>query len=181
MKKGQENKSIQYLVFHGKFDYSSENAIILDAVGRILSTRLLEEIREERSGVYSIGANPVSSKFPEQEYSISIYYGTDPEKLEELKQAVFHEINDFIQNGPSEDELAKAKEKMLREREIALRENNFWLNILSNTYYLKKGDFSEFGEFSNIVPGLTKESIQQAFKKYFDFSNYVSVALQPAE
>ena len=181
VKKGQENKSIQYLVFHGKFDYSSENAIILDAVGRILSTRLLEEIREERSGVYSIGANPVSSKFPEQEYSISIYYGTDPEKLEELKQAVFHEINDFIQNGPSEDELAKAKEKMLREREIALRENNFWLNILSNTYYLKKGDFSEFGEFSNIVPGLTKESIQQAFKKYFDFSNYVSVALQPAE
>ena len=110
-------------------------------MGRILSTRLLEEIREERSGVYSIGASPTSSKFPEQEYSVAIRYGTDPEKLEELKRAVFDEIKDFAQKGPSDDELAKAQEKMLREREIALRENGFWLNILSNTYYLKDGDF----------------------------------------
>lgn len=181
VKKGQEEKSIQYIVFHGDFEYSSENAVELDAMGRILSTRLLEEIREERSGVYSIGANPSSSKYPEEEYTVAIYYGTDPGKLEELKQAVFDEINDFVQNGPSDDELAKAKEKMLREREIALRQNSFWLNILSNTYYLKDGDFSEYGKYNDYVMGLTRESLQEAFKKYFDFKNYVSVALQPAE
>jgi len=181
VEKGQEPKSIQYIVFHGDFDYTNENAIEIDAVGRILSTRLLEEIREERSGVYSIGANPSSSKFPEEEYKITIYYGTDPEKLDELKQAVFDEIQDFIQNGPSDEELAKAKEKMLRERELALRENRFWLNILSNTYYLKDGDFSEFGRFNKLVTNLTKESVREAFKKYFDWQNYVSVALEPAE
>lgn len=181
VEKGQEEKSIQYIIFHGNFNYSSENAIELDAVGRILSTRLLEEIREERSGVYSIGASPSSSKFPEQEYRVAIRYGTDPEKLEELKQAVFDEIKDFAQNGPSEDELAKAQEKMLREREIALRENSFWMNILSNTYYLKDGDFSEFGTYTKLVNNLTKESIQRAFKEYFDFGSYVSVALEPAE
>src|SRR5690554_5964457 len=179
--KGQEERSIQYIIFHGDFEYSSENAIELDALGRILSTRLLEEIREERSGVYSIGASPSSSKLPEEEYRITIYYGTSPEKLEELKQAVFEEIEDFAVNGPSEEELAKAKEKMLRERELALRENNFWLNILSNTYYLKDGDFSEFGKYEKYVMDLTSDSIQQAFKKYFDFENYVSVALQPAQ
>jgi zinc protease len=181
VKKGQEPKSIQYIVFHGDFDYTNENAIEIDAVGRILSTRLLEEIREERSGVYSIGANPSSSKFPEEEYSITIYYGTDPEKLDELKQAVFDEIQDFIQNGPSDEELSKAKEKMLRERELALRENRFWLNVLSNTYYLRDGDFSEFGRFNKLVTDLTKESVREAFKKYFDWQNYVSVALEPAE
>jgi zinc protease len=181
VKKGQEPKSIQYIVFHGDFDYTNENAIEIDAVGRILSTRLLEEIREERSGVYSIGANPSSSKFPEEEYSITIYYGTDPEKLDELKQAVFDEIQDFIQNGPSDEELSKAKEKMLRERELALRENRFWLSILSNTYYLRDGDFSEFGRFNTLVTELTKESVKEAFKKYFDWKNYVSVALEPAE
>lgn len=181
VKKGQEDKSIQYIVFHGDFDYSSENAIELDAVGRILSTRLLEEIREERSGVYSIGANPSSSKYPDQEYKVYISYGTDPEKLEELKQAVFDEIRYFIENGPSEEELSKAKEKMLRERELALRENRFWLNILSNTYYLKDGDFSEFGQFENIVHSLTEDQVQEAFKRYFNFENYISVALRPGE
>lgn len=179
--KGQEERSIQYIVFHGDFEYSAANAVELDALGRILSTRLLEEIREERSGVYSIGASPSSSKFPEEEYRITIYYGTSPDKIEELKQAVFEEINDFAVNGPSEDELAKAKEKMLREREIALRENSFWLNILSNTYFLKDGDFSEFGEYENYVSVLTTDSIKQAFNKYFNFENYVSVALKPAK
>ena len=101
--------------------------------------------------------------------------------MDELKQAIFDEINDFVENGPSEEELAKAKEKMLREREVSLRENGFWLNILSNTYYLKDGDFSEFGSFENMVKNLTVESVQKAFEKYFDFENYVSVSLMPAE
>ena len=181
VKKGQEERSRQYIVFHGDFDYSTENAMQLNALGRILSTRLLEEIREERSSVYSIGARPSSSKYPDEEYTIAIYYGTDPEKVEELKQAVFDEIRGFAENGPSEEELAKAKEKMLRERELALRENNFWLNILSNTYYLKDGDFSEFGSYENIVNNMTVESVKEAFHTYFDFDNYVSVVLKPAE
>ncbi|SHF98888.1 zinc protease [Mariniphaga anaerophila] len=181
VKRGQEDKSIQRIVFHGDFDYSSENAVKIDAVGRILGTRLLEVIREDKSSVYSIGARPSTSKYPDEEYTISIYYGTAPEKLDELKQAVFDVIKEFMEKGPSTDDLAKAKEKMLREREIALRENNFWMSILSNTYFLKDGDFSKFGSYDDIVNSLTVESVKAAFNKYFDFENYVSVALEPAE
>lgn len=181
VKKGQEDKSIQYIVFHGDMDYTSKNRVEIDAMGRILSTRLLEVIREDKSSVYSIGASPSSSKYPEAEYTVAIYYGTAPEKLAELKEAVFAEIKNFAKNGPSKEELKKAQEKMLREREIAERENNFWMSILSNTYYLKDGDFSEFGGYTNLVNGLTSKSVKKAFRKYFDFDNYVSVALQPAE
>lgn len=181
VKKGQDEKSIQYIVFHGDFNYNSKNQLELDAMGRILTTRLLEVIREEKSSVYSIGASPSSSKFPEEEYTVAIYYGTDPEKLPGLKQAVFDEIKKFAKNGPTEEELAKAKEKMLRERETAEKENNFWLGILSNTYYIKNGDFSKYGTYRELVEGLTTGSIKKAFQKYFDFDNYVSVALAPAE
>lgn len=179
VKKGSEDKSIQRIVFHGSFDYSSTNAIELDAVCKILETRLLEVIREDKSSVYYIGARPSSAKYPDEEYSVAISYGTDPEKLGELKQAIFDEINDFVRNGPSAEELAKAKEKMLREREVAQRENRFWLNIISNTYYLKDGDFSEFGKYEDTVKSFTENSVKAAFGKYFDFKNYVSVALQP--
>ncbi len=181
VKKGQEDKSMQYLVFHGDFEYTPGNVLELDAVGRILSTRLLEVIREEKSSVYSIGARPSSSKYPDAEYTVSIYYGTDPEKLEELKAAVFAEIRDFAKNGPSREELEKAREKLLREREVSLRENDFWLRLLSNTYFLKDGDFSDFGTFNQRVEALTATSLQKAFKKYFDFENYVGVALKPAQ
>jgi zinc protease len=179
VKKGQEDKSVQYLVFHGDFKYSSQNVMVIDAVGRILSTRLLEVIREDKSSVYSIGARPSTSKYADEEYTITIYYGTDPAKREEIKNAVFDEIKRYMKKGPSEEELNKAKEKMLRERETAMKENSFWLNLLSNTYYLKDGDFSEFGTYEAILEKITVKSVKKAFKKYFDFKNYVSVALVP--
>ena len=181
VKKGQEDKSIQYLIFHGKFDYNAENRIALDALGRILTTRLLEVIREDKSSVYTIGASPSSSKFPEQDYTIAIYYGTAPEKLEEIKNAVFDEVKAFAKNGPTEEELAKVREQLLRERETSLRENGFWMGILSNTYYLKNGDFSKFGTYDQLVHGLTTKTLKKAFKEYFNFKDYISVALQPAD
>jgi len=180
VEKGQEEKSLQYIVFHGDFDYNSRNRLVLNAVESILSTRLLEVIREDKSSVYSIRANSSTSKYPDQEYSISISYGTDPAKLDELKEAVFAEIKNFATNGPSEEELQKAKEKMLRQREVALRENSFWLSVLSNTYYLKDGDFSEFGTYNDLVNSINQSEVKDAFNSYFNFENYVSVALKPA-
>ena len=70
---------------------------------------------------------------------------------------------------------------MLRERETAMKENSFWLNLLSNTYYLKDGDFSEFGTYEALLDKITVKSVKKAFKKYLDFKNYVSVALVPAK
>jgi len=179
--KGQEDKSIQYIIFHGDFDYNAQNKVQIDAMGRILSTRLLEVIREDKSSVYSIGASPSTGKFPIPEYTVAISYGTSPAKLEELKAAIFDIIKEYAANGPSEEELNKAKEKMLRERELQLRENSFWLNLLSNTYYIKDGDFSKFGNFNELVENMTVKSTQEAFKEYFDFNNYIGVALAPAE
>ena len=179
--KGQEDKGRQYIVFHGDFDYDGQNKAQLDAMSRILSTRLLEVIREDKSSVYSIGAYPSSTKFPKPEYTVAISYGTSPDKLEELKMAIFDIIKEYAKNGPTEEELAKAKEKMLREREVAMRENNFWMNILSSTYYVKDGDFSQFGTYNELVDNLSVESTKKAFNEYFDFENVISVALAPAE
>lgn len=181
VKKGQDDKSIQYIVFHGDFDYTAQNKLQIDAMAKVLTTKLLEVIREDKSSVYSIGARASSSKYPVPEYSVSIYYGTDPAKLAELKQAVFEIIREYAQNGPTEEEVAKAREKLLREREVAVRENSFWLGILSNTYFLKDGDFSDFGTYEKLVNNITPESTQKAFKEYFNFDNYVSVALAPGE
>ena len=49
--------------------------------GKILTTRLLEVIREDKGSVYYIGAKPSVDKLPKEEYSITIYYGTAPDKV----------------------------------------------------------------------------------------------------
>lgn len=181
VKRGQEEKSTQYIYFHGDFDYNAQNQIQLDAVAKILTTRLLDVIREDKSSVYSITASPSSSKFPQEDYYVIVRYGCSPEKLDEVKQSVFDIIKEYTKKGPSQEELKTAQEKIKRERETALRENGFWMGILSNTYYLKNGDFSEYGNFDQLVNNLTVKSTKKAFKEYFDFKNYISVALAPAE
>ena len=177
--RGQEDKSRNYTVFHGDFDYNRKNQITIDALGKILSTRLLEVIREDKSSVYSIGASPSVDKYPKPEYKIIIYYGTAPEKVEELQEAAFDEIRDIAENGPTEIDLTKAREKLHREHEVNMRENGFWLSVLSNGYLYKDGDFSGFDEFDKLVDEIDKQTIEEAAKKYFDFNNFYSVSLKP--
>ncbi len=179
--RGQEEKSIHYTVFHGDFDYSRKNRIVIDALGKVLSTRLLEVIREDKSSVYSIGARPSVDKWPEPKYEIMIYYGTAPEKVSELQQAVFDEIKKISTDGPTDDDLVKAKEKLHREREVNLRENGYWLSVLSSGYMYKDGDFSNFDEFDELVNEIDVATVKQAAQEYFDFNSYFSVTLKPAK
>ena len=179
--KGKESKSIQYIQFHGKLNYTNKEIIEIDALCKILTTRLLESIREDKSSVYYIGAQPGYSKFPVPEYDMTIFYGTAPEKLAELKASVFAIIHDLIENGPKQEEVDKAREKIKRERETNLRENDFWEVTLKSYYLNRDGNFKTFGEFDGVVGALTKQSLKSVASRTFDFKNYVSVALMPEE
>lgn len=179
--KGTESKSIQYIMFHGDLNYSTIDIIELDALGKILSTRLLESIREDKSSVYYIGAEPGYNKLPVTDYEMTIYYGTAPEKLKELKESVFAMIHDLVENGPKQDEVDIAREKIKRERESNLRENGYWEASLKTYYLNRDGDFKTFGEFDGVVKGLTPTSLKNAASRTFDFKNFISVALMPEE
>ena len=179
--KGTESKSIQYVTFHGDLNYSTKDIIELDALSKILTTRLLESIREDKSSVYYIGAQPGYNKIPVTDYEMTIYYGTAPEKLKELKESVFTMIRDLVENGPKQDEVDKAREKIKRERESNLRENGYWEASLKTYYLNRDGDFKTFGEFDGVVQGLSQTSLKIAASRTFDFKNYISVALTPEE
>jgi len=177
--KGKESKSIQYILFHGKLNYTTKDIIELDVLSKILTTRLLESIREDKSSVYYIGAQPGYNKFPVTDYEMTIYYGTSPEKLRELKESVFSTIRDLIEKGPTQDEVDKASEKIKREHETNLRENGYWEGVLKTYYLNKEGNFKTFGEFDGVVEELTLKSLKSAAYRTFDFKNYISVALIP--
>jgi zinc protease len=112
---------------------------------------------------------------------MTIYYGTSPQKVEELKQEVFSEINDLIENGPKPDEIDKAREKMLRSRELSLRKNGYWLATLKSYYLNKGGNFKTFDKYEPAIENLSGKSLKKAAKHIWDFNNYISVTLMPEE
>ena len=94
---------------------------------------------------------------------------------------VFAMVRDLIENGPTQDELDKAREKLRRERETNLRENSFWASTLKIYCQYREGKFETFCEFDPVVEGLTRESMRSAASRTFDFKNYISVTLMPEE
>ncbi|MEA3445675.1 MAG: insulinase family protein [Bacteroidota bacterium] len=176
--KGTEPKSIVYMKYHGSFDYNWKNKIDLDIIGKILSTKLLESIREDESGVYSIGAYPGSEHFPESEFGITIYFGCAPENVDKLVQGVYAEIEKLMKDGPGEEDLSKAQKKLLRGRETNIRENRFWLSTLrSFDYHGSNPD--DLNKYNDYVKSLTMDQMKKTANKYFSKENFAKIVLMP--
>jgi len=175
--KGKDDKCMVAMNFHGNMNYTYKDRLELNALCSIISTKLLEEIREKVSGVYTIGAYPQMSNRPDSKYDIIVFFSCDPARLDELTKGVFDEINKIKTNGPSDVDLKKAQEKLRREYETNQRENNYWLNKLSE---FENGDLSqiEFKQFKEIVDAMSSESFKKAANFYFDEKNYVKVVLK---
>ena len=178
VKKGTEPKSIVYMKYHGSFDYNWQNKTVLKALGQILTTKLLESIREDESGVYSIGAYPGSTHYPESEFGVTIYFGCSPDNVDKLVNGVYAEIEKLMKDGPSDVDLNKTKEKLLRERETNIRENRFWLNTLRNFDYhgASPKDVYKFNDFVN---SLSADQIKKAANKYLVKDNFAKIVLMP--
>ncbi len=178
VREGTEPKSIVLLQVTHDFTYSHKERIAINALGKILTINLLEEIREEESGVYSIGAYPRFSKLPTATESMLVYFPCSPDNIEHITDGVKQVFKKVVDNGPTDENLAKAKKQILKDRETKLQENGFWINTIQS-HYFNEIPYSEFAETEGLVSGLTKEYIQEIAKKYLDTSNFVRVALKP--
>ena len=112
VEKGIEPKSRAAIVFSGPFVFDQERRVAMRAMSEILQTRLLELIREELGGTYSITAPFSYQKFPKPEYSITIQFGCSPERTDDLIKRVFGEIEKFKAEGPTEKQLTDEKEAL---------------------------------------------------------------------
>jgi len=89
-------------------------------------------------------------------------------------------MNKIKMAGPTETDLNKVKETMIRDRETRIKENSFWLSYLQNHYMFGNAILS-LEEFKELVNSFTVKDIKAVAKKYLDTENYVRVALTPKE
>ncbi|MFO7880343.1 MAG: insulinase family protein [Bacteroidales bacterium] len=176
--KGQDEKTMVMINFHGDMEYTVDNRLELNSIGKVLSTKLLEEIREEKSGVYTIGAYPSASKTPEEEYRITVFFSCDPDRVEELTDGVFEEIKKLQENGPTEVDLNKVIEKQKRAWEDNLQENRFWLNKLQEVEEgsMKAKDMDKYPKY---IEKLDNKTLKAAANTYLNTDQYIRVVLKP--
>jgi zinc protease len=178
VKKGVEPKSSVSMKFTGDFDYTRKNRFEMNALMKLLSIKLRENLREEKGGVYGVGANPVLKHFPKGAYEVNISFGCAPDNVNKLVDAAITEVEGIKSNGCDDKNLLKVKETFIRERETYLKENSFWLASISQNA-MNGENLSEMMEYNKWVDALKSDDFKRLAKKYLSMENYAKFVLVP--
>jgi zinc protease len=178
VEKGIEPKSQAAIVFSGPFVYDQTQRVAIRAMADILQTRLLDTIREDLGGTYSVSAGAGYRKIPVPDYSITIQFGCDPQRTDALVARVLEEIEQLKTNGPTEKQVTDEREALMRDFETNVKQNGYLLTQIGVKYQYGEDPTTLWNipEYYQKVDG---PMIQQAARTYLDGKNRVTVLLFP--
>lgn len=176
--KGLEDKANVSLVYHGNYNYSDKENLQLDALKAILEIKILERLREKESGVYSPRVNVSYDKEPKSLYNIVISFSCASANVDKLIAASMDEVAQLQKNGASADDIQKFKAEEVRQLELQLRDNNFWLGYLQNAY-TENEDPKKVLTYTKTLTEVDNASTKAAASKYLNKNNFIKLILLP--
>ncbi len=177
--RGIEPRSQTQMIFTGPFEYVQEQRTAIRAMSMVLQTRLLNVLREDLGGTYSVNVGASYSRIPHQDYRVTIAFGSDPDRVDALQTRVLEEIAALKQDGPSDREVNDVREAMLREFETGVRQNGYLLTQIAARYQNGE-DVEGFFGLDDAYRALGAPEIHEAAKRYLDAGSSVTVTLMPA-
>ena len=127
------------MVFTGPFQYNQEQRVAIRAMADVLQTKLLEVLREDLGGTYSVSVSPNYAKIPREEYTLAIDFGCSPARTDELVKTVLQQIDLLKTAGPTDKQVADVRQKLLRDLETNSKSNGFYLTNISLRYEYRRG------------------------------------------
>ena len=173
-----ETKTASNRIQYTSYDmpYTLANDLNMEMIGRILSTRYLESIREREGGSYGVGCAAWMNRHPVPYAQLIMQFDTDPEKQEKLMNIIHEEVMTIVENGPLAKDLQKEKESMLKDFEEDLEKNSYWNSVLS-IYY--KNGINYITDYKAAVEAITAETVQDTLKKLVSAGNVFEVVMLP--
>jgi zinc protease len=175
---GSEDKSQVALIFTGPAKYSKEENMRLNALIEVMNLRINDVIREKLTLIYSGKMKGGIDRIPYENYRLNINLPCSPENVGKVIAATFSEIEKLKKDGPTEEELNKVKTNWIKNNNIALLTNEYWLESLQNAklYNIDPEDILTIEKRINAV---TQQDIKDAARRYLNVENYVQVVLYP--
>ncbi len=173
-----ETKTASNRIQYTSYDmpYTLANDLNMEMIGRILSTRYLESIREREGGSYGVGCAGWMNRHPVPYAQLIMQFDTDPEKQEKLMNIIHEEVKTIVENGPLAKDLQKEKESMLKDFEENLEKNGYWTDVLS-VYY--KNGINYITDYKAAVEAITAETVQATLKELVEAGNVFEVVMLP--
>ncbi len=174
------NISVAHMMmgFHAPSIQNRQDNYALDVAAIILgqgaSSRLYQAVKEDRQLVNSISAGNGTSQ-----QSGMFYIGAEikPESRAEAKKAILAEINRFKQEGPTAEELEKAKTQVIKD--FAFLNESTEGVAESIGYNVTIGTLEDYTQYVNNLKKITAEDVKRAVNEYVDFNKAAMVEVIP--
>lgn len=176
--KGADPKSVVNIVFTGPAVYSANDAYALRSLGELMDIKLVEQLREEKGGVYGVSASGGINRIPYSNYVFNITFPCAPDNADTLTDAAIKELKKIITSGVNTEDLEKIKEQQKRKLEVDIKQNSFWSNNLFDAYFYGSNP-SEILNKQKMIDSLSSKMIQDAAKKYINLNSYIRATLKP--
>ena len=171
-----ENKANVSVQYTGKVLFDVKNNLKSMIASNILSIRLRNLIREEKSGVYGISVNAELVHELKDEVLTTIKFVCDPKRKDELLSSIYSAIDKFLKDGVSDDELKKLKKMIHLEYKTQIDKNAFWVEgIMASRRF--NTPLNNIIEFPNIIDSITVDDIKTISNSLFSKDRLVSVLM----
>jgi zinc protease len=179
VRKGVEPKANTLIEFTGACKYEPQTRFEIGALVALFQIKLNETLREQLGGTYSPSVGGGCSREPHQDYTISVQFNSAPDNVEKLTKSVFALIDTLQTTGPTQGDVDKVREEIVRSREVQLKQNGYWLGTIMTREQAGEDLPGVLTAYDTMVKGLTPAEIQLAAKQYFNIKNYARFVLLP--
>jgi zinc protease len=132
----------------------------------VLSSRLGNRIRQKEGLSYGVTSSlTASNRDPVATFTVNAI--TNPANIDRVDTAVIEELERFIKDGPSLEELTDAKQALLESQRLG-RNSDAGIagQIVTNLQLGRK--FAHQAEQEKRIAALTPEDVRTTFQKYID-------------
>ena len=159
--------------------FSIENDILADFTQAVLRTMLLEKVREDEGAAYSpSGSASISHSGNKVITTASVNCNFNPDKKDIVLGILRESLNEIANGNFSDDILTKTKEKMTKDYDTGLKDNDYWIGILSS-YIDHNIDY--LNGYKEKVNKITKDQVINFAKQLLNNDNCIEVTMVPEE
>lgn len=173
-------KSTIFIAFSEKMKYKPYNYLGLDVIKGILDLVYTEKVREDKGGTYGVGVSLSEQKRPSQLAEGMITFDCDPARAIELKTIIYNQLDTLMKFGPSQVNLDKAVNNILKTREESKKHNSYWISVLSR-YYSYGINSNDQANYENILRSYTINDIKKIANEMFKKADVVDLIFKPAK
>ncbi len=164
--KGKGPLSIVAINYQGNSpNYNKKEALTLNVITNVIGIKLKEELREKEGKTYYPIAYDSIHQRPHNIYDLYLDFSCAPENVEKLVKLANKQVSEIINNGPTEKNLLKVKQKLLLAYKENLNKNTYWLKELKNLDFFGN-DPADILNLEKRINSLTVKDLQEVAKKY---------------